>query len=190
MSVNMVVRRDAQDGFIVPAIGAACSLLPTLIVIYYRGREGLAFFRATPANEVSGLILVAVVGWAIVKGGRMIMQAWRRRDEPIIDMDDDSMTYRPDGSLEMRRVLYKDMLRAYLTQRGDNTGILVIELAPVGPMRSVPEPFEIDLDGTNANPEDVCDAIAERIVHQNPNHGQGRGFSRFSIEFLQAKPPW
>ena len=40
---------------------------------------------------------------------------------------------------------------------------LVIELTPVGPMHFSRDPIKIDLTNVNAQLEDVCDAIAQRV---------------------------
>ena len=181
MSVNMVVRKDAFDGFIMPVVYGAISLGPTWVTLYFRGPETIAFFLSSPARQIVGLVLLAALGWAAVKIGQMVVRAWRHRDIPIIDMDDEWVTYRTGRALDMQKVLYKDMLRAYLLRRGEDSATLVIELVtPAGFMMPVPDPIRIDLDGTNAQPEDVCDAIAGRIVQQNPCHGQSLPQPQFS----------
>jgi len=174
MSVNMVVRKGAYDGFIMPAASGAFLLLPTWVWLFFRGKDAVSFFLSSPAKEAAGGILLVCAGYIAVKISKMVWRAWKLRDLPILDMDDDWITYRRGGQSDMGKVLYRDMLRAHLRNSGEESTILVIELMPpAGFMPRMPEPIIVDLSNTNAQPEDVCDAIAERIVRQNPRHGQG-----------------
>ena len=179
MPVNMVVRRTAFDGFVAPAAYFVIGTLSIWIELFFKGRQLVAFFFSTPANRIAGLVLLAAICWGAVKLGKMLLRAWRHREIPVIDMDDEWMTYRSDKDYEQSRVFYKDIFRVHLRKRGEDSNMLVIELASSGFFRPVPDPIEIDLDNTNAQPEDVCDAIAERVVRQNPAHGQGAPLDSF-----------
>lgn len=173
MPVNMVVRKGAYDGFIMPVVYGAILALPTWMWLFSQGEETVRFFLSGPALKAGGLLLLVIAGWLAVKLGKMVLRAWQLRDLPILDMDDAWMSYRAADESELHKVLYKDMARAHLRERGEESAILVIELVPVGFMGPALEPIEIDLSNTNAQPEDVCDAIVERIVRQSPRNRQG-----------------
>jgi len=173
MPVNMVVRRTAMDGFVAPALYALIFGLPNLVMVFFKAPQVAAAFLASPGAMAIGAVLLAFIGWGTVKIVKMVRCAWQHRDIPIIDMDDDWMAYRVDRDYTLVRVFYKDIFRVHLRQRGEENSLLILEMAPDGPMQAFSEPIEIDLSNTNAQPEDVCDAIAERVVQQNPNHGQG-----------------
>jgi hypothetical protein len=166
MPVNMMVRKSVSDGFVMPAIYAGFTLLPTWIWLYFKGHDLIALFLQSAASILVGVAMLLMIGWILVIVlGRTVWRQWKYRNLPIIDMDDGRMSYRDSREPDFQRICYKDIRRVYL-ERSQETRILAIEFMPIGPMNSL-HSIKIDLTNVDAQAEDVCDAIASRITGPN-----------------------